>query len=693
MNRTAVVITAVAALPLLAFGALLVLVANPETFREEIQSGFAAGTGWQLETGTMTWRYFPPISLELTNVSIDNNGALAKLEAASIDLALLPLVFGGRLDLQGVSVTGLELTLVQRADGTNNWTPVSGAADPGSEAETDVPPTGGPEDLRVRSVDLTDVRVIYVDEAARSRTEATLLEFRASEVGYGTPFDLSFAGALDRADVALTTSGRATLQLEPGLSNITIASLEVENDIRLPAVDNLDLRMTLSLAGALDLAADQATVSRVALTVPGGRVEGSLDVRNLMQQPDVKGELSLTLSPREALRAVGMEDALPSAPGMFESLRLTTNLRASPDELRLSAIEGVLDGTTISGSAAAAFREVPAITFGLSMGELDLTSPGGADPASPANETPATWPLEDSQIIPVDLLRSLEIDGRLGIARLRTDALDLEDLALGIILKSARLTNTFAARLTNTFAARAHGGSIDWQAKVNAQKTPTTQLDAHVVGVDLARLSEAGWITGTLKLDTSLAFEGAMLSELLASVDGTTRYDISDGTLDVTPVKNAADVVDSLRGKPSGVAEWPDTLAFANLTGTHRFQDGTRADQRLDFALETIRGVGEGGFDLLADSVDYDLFIVLENVEGSQLVVNDSFTGIRWPLSCRGPLSEPATLCRPDGAGLRRMVSDIARKDIGRKAEDKLFEKLPDDVKDKARNLLKGLLR
>ncbi|MBS04910.1 MAG: hypothetical protein CMQ24_19690 [Gammaproteobacteria bacterium] len=688
MNRTVAVITAVAALPLLAFGALLVLVANPETFRDEIQSGFAAGTGWQLETGTMTWRYFPPISLELTNVSIDNNGTLAELQAASIDVALLPLVFGGNLELQGVSIKGLDLTLLQRADGTNNWTPATrgAAADPAPEAMDEGTPLRGPRTLRVRSVDLADIRVVYVDEVAASRTEATLLDFRASGIGYDSPFDLTFSGKLDRTDLSLRASGRATLHLAPGLSQIEIASLELEHDVRLPAVNDVDLRMTLSLVGALDLDSDRATVSRYALTVPGGRVEGSLEVRDLTDDAELTGDLSVTLSPHETMRALAMEHALPVAPGMLESLRLATDLQASAGSVQLSGIKGALDETTITGRAAAVSGEVPALSFELSMGELDLTGTGSEGQPSPANEAPAAaGPLQDSQLIPVDLLRSLQVDGRLNVARFRTDTLELDDLAIGIILKSARLTNTFAAR--------AYGGSIDWQAKINARKTPMTQLDAHVVGVDLTQFPTAEWITGTLKLDTSLALEGALLSDLLASVDGTTRFDISDGTLDISPLKQAAGVVDSLRGKTSGVAEWPDTLAFTNLTGTHRFEDGAGADQRLDFALETIRGVGEGGFDLLADSVDYDLFVVMDNVEGNQLVVDDSFTGIRWPLSCRGPLSEPATLCRPDGAGLRRMVSDIAKQDIGRKAQDKLFEKLPDDVKDKARNLLKGLFR
>ena len=686
MNRLAAVIAVVLALPLLAFAALLILVANPETFREEIETGFEAGTGWGLEVGSMQWRYFPPISLDLTEISIDN-GSLATLRSASVDVALLPLAFGGSLELQGVSVDGLELNLVQRADGTNNWTPAGQAPDQTEDIAPDATSaSSGPESLRINNVAITNLRVVYTDEAAQARTEAALHEFHATNIGYGAPFDFSFAGTLEQGpDLALNASGRATVELDPGLTRIGIEELEIEKDVTLGSIHNV--RTTLSVAGDVDLEGDVAAIHRYALTVPGGRIEGSANVANLRTSPAAAGELSVTLRPRETLRAAGLEDALPPGPGTFDAFRVTASVKASANGIQLTAIDGSLDDTTIKGSVEATLETIPALAFDLDVGPLDLTGfaadESAGDAASAAAQ--ANTPLEDSEVIPVEALRSLEADGRIRIERLATAELQLKALAFGVILKSAKLTSTFAAR--------AYGGSIDWQAKVNAQNSPITRLEAHVVGVDLTGLTGSDWITGTLKLDSSLSMRGAMLSEVLGSIDGSSRYDVQDGTLDVTPIKGAAGVVDSLRGEVSGVAKWPDTIEFKNLTGTHSFDEGARENQRLDFSIETVRGVGEGGFDLFANTVDYDLYVVLENVEGSQLRLDDGVTGIRWPLACRGPLSEPAKLCRPDGAGLRRMVSDIAKKEITGRARDKLLEKLPESVKDKARDALKGLFR
>jgi Uncharacterized protein involved in outer membrane biogenesis len=62
MSRLIVIATVVFGLPTLAVAALLVLLAHPETFQDEIAQGFEAATGWQLNVRTMQWRYFPPVS-------------------------------------------------------------------------------------------------------------------------------------------------------------------------------------------------------------------------------------------------------------------------------------------------------------------------------------------------------------------------------------------------------------------------------------------------------------------------------------------------------------------------------------------------------------------------------------------------------------------------------------------------------
>lgn len=691
MNRLVIVAAVAVGLPVLLFGALLVLIANPETFREEIEQGFGSATGWELDMGTMRWRYFPPVSLELAGVSIENAGPLAELSHASIDLALLPLVFGGNLELQGVTVDGLKLNLVQRADGSNNWTPAATAEQSSALAGDESAPEdpgSGPDQLRVNNISITNIALAYTDEAAVSRTEATLDELRATGIGFGTPFEVSFGGRIDQSEsFRLASSGRARLKLASGFTHIGIEELEIGNEVVLEGMPAI--RSTLSLTGEVALNEGRASVVQLALTIPGGRVEGSVEVTNLNTDPALSGNWSVALNPRETLQAVGSGDVLPPGTAL-SSLRLGSEISGSATNVQLKNLEGALDGTRIAGSAGVLLAgAVPAVTFELDVGELDLSDLAADQSAAEDSATAASAgtpePMADSEIIPVELLQDINVDGRVRIAAIKVAELEAEALDFAVILNNARLTSTFAAR--------AYGGSIDWQAKVSSDTRTTTRLDAHVVGVDLTALAGTEWVTGTLTLDTALSMDGTMLSEVLGSIDGSSRFDVADGTLDVTPVKSAADAVDSLRGQPSGIAAWPDTIAFTSLSGTHTFQQGAKEDQVLEFALETLRGRGEGGFDLLADTVDYDLYIVLEDNPDSQLAVDESITGIRWPLACEGPLSEPASLCRPDGAGLRRMVSDIAKKEISGKAREKLLEKLPDDVKGKARDVLKGLFR
>ena len=688
MTRLIVIATVVFGLPTLAVAALLVLLAHPETFQDEIAQGFEAATGWQLDIGTMQWRYFPPVSLKLSRVSVENEGPLAELSEASVDVAFWPLVLGGNLELQGIVVDGLKLNLESRAEGANNWTPLDRARPsarlppPGLDS-TSEPTPFDLGNLRIASVDITNMIVVHTDAVAATRTEASVDQLRAVEIGYGAPFEINFSGKLNHGDsLSLVTSGRAHLQLEPGLRRLELNELSLENELSL--ADLPKVRSTLNLSGTYF--ADQLKLNQIALTVPGGRLEGSLVFADLSTAPALAGKWSALLNPRKVLEAVGAASALPTGDAL-QSFRLASDFSASGKELQLTGIEGTLDDAAFNGTATFTAGVVPEVRFELDVGVLDLSALSATD-STPADVAASTTPIADRELIPVALLRSLNADGRVRIAGLRSADLEAANLDLAVILREARLTATFAAE--------AYGGTVDWQAKVNASSAGlnvSSRLDAHAGGIDVAALAATQWITGSLTLDSGLTSQGSMLSEILASIDGSSHFDITDGTLDVTPLKLATDAADALRGQPSGVADWPDQLNFSSLSGAHVFADGTTKDQVLHFALETLYGRASGGFDLLSDTVDYDVYIVLENKPDSQFKVDASMTGIRWPLACRGSLLNPIELCRPHGAGLRRMVSDIAKKEITGKTRDSLLEALPEDIKGKARDVLEGLFR
>jgi uncharacterized protein involved in outer membrane biogenesis len=187
-----------------------------------------------------------------------------------------------------------------------------------------------------------------------------------------------------------------------------------------------------------------------------------------------------------------------------------------------------------------------------------------------------------------------------------------------------------------------------------------------------------------------------MLSEILDTLNGDNRFTINNGTLDVSPIKSATAMVDTLRGKTSSVAAWPDKMPFESLNGNLSLNAGIKANQQLKVQLETMLIGGTGGVDYWNNQLAYDIDITLQESGTSQFSVKPPIAGMRWPLHCEGAMdASPVELCLPNMQGVQRLMTDLLKQEVQRQGTDKIVEKLQDrlspEVKDKAKNLLKGL--
>jgi AsmA protein len=91
----------------------------------------------------------------------------------------------------------------------------------------------------------------------------------------------------------------------------------------------------------------------------------------------------------------------------------------------------------------------------------------------------------------------------------------------------------------------------------------------------------------------------------------------------------------------------------------------------------------------------YDLNATLLNTAG-QFKVNERLTGIRFPLHCEGSLdADPASLCLPNRAAITKLMADLAKQKLKQQGSEaikkKIEENVPEELKDAAKGLLKGL--
>lgn len=388
---------------------------------------------------------------------------------------------------------------------------------------------------------------------------------------------------------------------------------------------------------------------------------------------DIDGEGQLTLE--EGFAGVAFNElainqrlALPDrAPVMLDA---TLNGRYDIDASLLDTqLAGTLDGAAINGTATIEAADMTRVSF-----DLDIESIAGdkyvsqAETAAPAS----TATTEDVEVLPLESLRTLELDGAFNLGRLTYGAYELQNVA-------GTVTNR-DDEITVESQANAYAGTVELRFTGTTAGNGAGQTRVTVGGLDLQALTDFEWITGTLALESSTTFTGSLLSDVLTTLDGPTTFEITDGTLDVTPIKKLAHLVDGLRGRASSVAKWPDKMPFEQLSGQHRFIAGAAADQEFAFALEVLEGRGKGGFDYFANQLEYDVFLSLLENDGP-FGVGPGLARVAWPLHCQGPLdASPVELCLPDRGAIQQVVSGAAKQEIKRKGEELLREKLGDGL-------------
>lgn len=201
MSRFVIIIAVVLALPLFLIAILMLVLSNPEAYRDQISETIEVSTGYQLMIGgELSWRYWPPIAINVEQVSVSIPGSdkpFATIEGASVELDLLPLITGSAaIGVKGLSVHGLILQPVIDKDGKNNWEINATAASSGSPTPSQENPDPVSEEpspglaVNIDAINVTDMRIDYRDESLVMRFTLDIANLSTGSIVYDTAITL-----------------------------------------------------------------------------------------------------------------------------------------------------------------------------------------------------------------------------------------------------------------------------------------------------------------------------------------------------------------------------------------------------------------------------------------------------------------------------------------------------------------------
>ncbi|NWB48238.1 AsmA family protein [Pseudomonas gingeri] len=723
-------------------GLLLIIVAagfalthlfNPNDYKNEIRQIARDKAHIELTlNGDIGWSLFPWLGLELHDASVATlvtpTQPFADLQMLGLSVRVLPLL-RREVQMSDVRVEGLNLRLTRDKDGHGNWQDIGRPAPSASvTAQTDkaAEPAGTeaedkpsqPIRLDIDSLTVNNARVEFNDEKTGRQitSESIQLSTGAVHDGKEIPVKMTAFFGTNQPVLRARTELSGNLRFDRVLKRYQFEDMRLGGELSGDPLQGKPL--TFSAQGQLlvDMAANVAEWTSLKLSANQLRALGELKANDLNKTPQLNGTLSIAqLDLMKFLDSIGQP--LPTvADGSLSKVELVTHLTGTPTSLVLDGLNLKLDDSNFTGRIAIEDFAKQSLRVQLKGDKFDADRylpPKSADAdsaskvrqadvmnseanaiasSSPLPEAPTKGAWSSDKLLPIERLRTVDVDADLSFDQLTLKKLPINNAALKATGLGGVLTlgDLRGELYSGSFSAK---GSLDVRPDV-----PRLSLQTRLNRVPVERVLQAQGqkppVKGALTLNGDLTASGNSQKALIDSLNGTASFVLNDGLLlNANLEQQLCTGIATLNRKTlSGEPRGKDT-PFQDLKGSLNLHNGVASNPDLKVNIPGLSVNGNGDIDLRVLGMDYRIGIIVEGDKSDMpdpaCQVNERFAGIEWPLRCRGPLELGAKACRIDKDGLGQVAARMA----GNKLSEKVEEKLGDKVSPALKDALKGLFK
>ena len=678
-------------------------VIDPNDFKPQIREQAMTQANLDLEIpGDLAWQFWPSLGVSLgrTEARIAGEEELfAGINSASVGVAVWPLLFG-QVEMDGVTLDGLEVNLVETADGAN-WEkigPQDGAEEETTPAEEEQPGESGGMDipLTIPSVAITDGKIRYRNTTDGTDIRVEHFNFNAQDVSLEEPFPMQMSLRYqDQSDMRVDLNLDTTLAADLDNNHFVLDPMTLDADIAGMTTNPVSVHLEQKLDVNLD--EDRAQITDLLLEAAGTRTTGNATVTGLTGEMKVAGQIDTEpFDANAALEAIGEEPIETSDDSALSKVALSATLDGPANSVMVNPLKVTLDSSTLNGKAGLENLETGKIVFDLNLDKITLD--GYLPPQSDEEDSAAasgagggtggkeggTTQLSEAELIPVDSLRPLLLDGSVKIGELNYDTIQASNIVFNVDAKDGvlRLTKASGDTLQGGFNASGRldvsGNTPRISFKQNVSSMQLQPVVAMALDKDLAK--------GIFSMDLDFSASGNSEKALVNSAKGNASMNLADGTvrglnLYGTLVGGVNDMLGRFQGLsalipnqesgklPAALSE--DTKIIDLTTKASLNQQVANLDS-LEAKLDKGTLSGNGWMNMLTQ--EFDLKIGMQSPElGGSKYLED----VTWPLRCQGSLAgSPAKWCGPDKEGFAKIAQQAATN----AAKGKLKEKLGIDA-------------
>ncbi len=673
--------------------------------KERIIHEVKKATGRDLTiAGELGLSVFPRFALELNGLSLSNAEGFkaeqfAAVKHAQVEVNMIPLLFSQRLEADTLEIDGLTLNLAKSKQGVTNWDDMLGAqkGDKGAQA----PASGGDGSeaglmaFAIGGVTIKDARVVWDDQSTGERYEVANLNLETGEIIPGRSVDISFNTELDSRKPQLKgklgLTGRLMLDEQHGL--IMLDDLSLESDVSGEGLPEQGVKGELQANLRYDQANDALDVKDLNLTSGELVVKGGLEGLALTTDPKLNGQLRVEkFSPRVWLKTFDLPVPETGDPKVLDALEITADFKAGTDHVEFSNLLLKLDQTTVKGDFELISLAQPAYIFDLNVDQINLDrylppaskggsgTGGGAKGAGGGNE----------ELIPVEPLRKLRLDGKLLVDSLTVNQLHAQAVLLKIRSRDGKLT---VDQEIGRFYDGLTRGSVNLDVTGKTPKMTINQsLSRILAGPLLMDLMGKDTLLGSGNLNLNLASQGGTVNQIKRTLSGDLNFDFRDGAVKGF---NLAKMIRETRAKLSGeavaISNEPEQTDFSELSGKATIVNGLVNNQQLLAKSPYLRVNGTGKANLVQEDLDYTIRpVIVSTPKGQGGQGLEELVGVPIPVRIHGSWSDPQFSIQLAKILEEQQKAKLKEK-LDSKVEEKLQEKVPEDLENKLKDKFKKL--
>jgi len=703
------------------------LVIDPNDYREEIVDKVKEATGRDLQiNGEISLSVFPKLGLELGELKLSNAKGFGDLPFVSIKQAailvqLMPLL-SKQVEVDTILLDGLALNLAKAKDGRTNWDDLVGtdkkqsdehktkleqsAPSAASDSKTAMPLAG----LAIGGVNISNANVSWRDESSGQQVSIQQLNLQVGVILPGQPIDLKLDFVVDNQSPAIKANIQlsGSPQLSTKLDQLDISKLVLSVDAKGELLNGKPVKLKLETGLALNLLTQHLKLNGLQLNLNGLALSGDLAATDLSNQPAFNGALKLAdVNLRDWLAQHDLPVPVTADTTVLTRVALALQLAGTPKNLDVEKLTLKLDDSNLTGNVKVnnLAAQMPAVGFNLNVDAIDLDRylPPPADETAPAKTgditTSSTTKPASSQskqsaaqaavqaepeLLPVALLRQLDINGLFHVGRLTVKKLLAEDVELKIKAKEGQIK-------VNQQIKSFYQGNFQGEVKVDVRgKEPLLQIAKQANNIQaeplLQDLMDDGRLRGTGRFNINLKTRGNTEQAFRRHLNGDIGFRFEKGAVKgIDLAQTIRETWAKIKGKPVPPASAKPETDFSELGGTAVITKGILVNKDLMAKSPFLRVDGKGQVNLVKEQLDYNLTTtIVQSMEGQGSKDMKDLLGVPVPVKISGSFAAPKV--RPD---MDELAKRMLKGKVEQKIEEKLKGKLPGALKDK----LKGLFR